>query len=305
MFSILIGLFIAFFDYNLAVQEQMKIEHERSQEKIALSGLGFDDQNRISHVVANNTGTIEVEIRAIYVANATTTLFVCDPSTYMDTHVAPSQSVRINFQSGVTFEPSAKITAATERGIKTSEYEALLVYGSVKPKWEYNPSRLYIGPLMLQFDAFWYRGARQDGTLLPNDPWHPGWSIPKGFGYCAWNITVMNIDDRNLTINRYSSFTAVPNDSPSTQLTWHLEPTNQTDFTQFLPVNQTQYIIYIWSDAKSLPGEGGTNSAQKMNLPQCTCMVFLTFFGLFHEHDGSTTTYAQTIPFEAAITVTA
>ncbi len=295
---------MAFFDYNLAVQEQMKIENERAQEKIILSGLGFDDQNRVSHVVVNNTGTIEVEIRAIYVTNMTTTLFVCDPSTYMDAHVAPSQFIQINFPSEVTFEPSAKITAATERGIKTAEYEALLAYGSIKPRWEYNPSRLYIGPLMLQFDAFWYRKTLQDGTLRQDDIWHPGWSIPRDFGYCAWNLTVKDVDDRNLTINRYSSFTAVPNDSPSTQLTWHIEPTNQTDLTQFLPVNETANILYIWSNPKSLPGEGGTNSAQKMNLPQCTCMVFLTFFGVFHEHDGTTTTYAQTIPFEAAITVT-
>jgi len=305
MFSILTGLFLAFFDYNLAVQEQMRIEHERSQEKIVLSGLGFDNQNCLSHIDINNTGTIEVEIRAIYVANTTTTTLVCDPSTYMNTHIAPSESLRMNLPSGVAFEPNAKITATTERGVKTAEYEALLVYGSIKPRWEYNPSRLYIGPLMLQFDAFWYRKTSQDGILQPNDSWHPGWSIPKGYGYCAWNLTVMDIDDRNITINRYSSFTAVPNDSPSNQLTWHLEPTNQTDLTQFLPVNQTVNILYIWSDPKSLPQEGGANSAQKMNLPQCTCMVFLTFFGVFHEHDGTTTPYAQTIPFEAAITVTA
>lgn len=304
MFSILTGLFIAFFDYNLAEQEQMRVEHERSQERIAISGLELsDDQIHISNILIRNTGTIEVRIRAIYVHNGTETTLICDPSTGMDTHIALAMSLWIDLPSGVAFDPKAKITAATERGVKTTEYQALLVYGSPKPRWKYNPSRLYIGPLMLQFDAFWYRKTTQRGTYNPNDPWVPGWSIPKGFGYCAWNITVMNIDDRNITINRFSSFTAVPNDSPSNELSWYLEPTDQENFTQFLPVNETYNIIYIWSAPKRLPEEGGTDSAQKMTLPECTCMVFLTFFGVFHEHDGTTTTYGQTIPFEAAITV--
>jgi len=304
VFSILTLLFLTFVSYNLAVQEQMRIEHERSQEEIVISGLVLNETDlTISHVVVNNTGTIEVKIRAIYVTNSTTTTLICDPSTYMDTHIAPSESLRIRLPGGVAFEPNAKITVATERGVKTKEYEGILIFGSPKPRWKYNPSRLYIGPLMLQFDAFWYRKTFQNGNLDPNDRWHLGWSIPKGFGYCAWNITIMNIDDRNITINRFSSFTAVPNDSPSSELSWYLEPTNQTDLTHFLAVNQTQNIIYIWSTPMRLPEEGGTNSAQKMTLPECTCMVFLTFFGVFHEHDGTTTTYAQTIPFEAAITV--
>jgi len=303
VFSIFTLLSLAFFDYNLAIQEQVKIEHERSQEKIVLSGLVLDESLCISRVIINNTGTIEVRIRAVYITNSTGAALICDPSTYMDTYIAPSESLRIRLPGGVAFEPDAAMTVTTERGVKTMEYEGLLYFGPPKPPWKYNPSRLYIGPLMLQFDAFWYRKTLRNGILDPKDPWHSGWSIPKGFGYCAWNITVMNIDDRNITINRFSSFTAVPNDSPSAELSWYLEPTNQTDLTQFLVVNQTQSIIYTWSAPKSLPEEGGTDSAQKMTLPECRCMVFLTFFGVFHEHDGTTTTYAQTIPFEAAITV--
>ena len=304
VFSILILLFSNFFSYNYAVQEQMRIEHERSQEKIIISGLTLDaSQTKITHVFINNTGTITVKIRAIYVTNITTTTLICDPSTYTDTLIEPAESLRIPIPGGITFEPNAKLIAATERGVKTSEYEGRLIFGSPEPRWKYDPNRFYIGPLMLQFNAFFYRKTSQGGVLDSNDPWHPGWTIPKGFGYCAWNITVMNIDDRNITINRYSSFTAVPVDSPSNELSWYLEPTNQADYTQFLPSNQTMDILYIWSTPKALPEEGGQNSAAKMTLPECRCMVFLTFYGLFHEHDGTTTTYAQTIPFEAAITV--
>jgi hypothetical protein len=110
----------------------------------------------------------------------------------------------------------------------------------------------------------------------------------------------MNVDDRNITINRFSSFVAVPNDSPSSQTPWYLEPPNESEYTQFLPINQTCHIVYLWSTPKISTG----NQAQKLTYPETTCMVFLTFYGVFHENDGSTIPYAQTIPFEAAITIT-
>jgi len=306
VFSLLILLFSTVFNYNYTVQEQMRIEHERSQEKIIISKLELDESmTYLSFVYINNTGTITVKIRAIYLANTTMTTLLADPSTYMETLIEPSESLSIRLPDNpkIVFEPNAKLTAATERGVKTSEYEGLLIFGPPKPRWKYDPNRFYIGPLMLQFNAFFYRRTSQTGVLDPNDPWHPGWWISKGFGYCAWNITVMNIDDRNITIDRYSSFTVVPCDSPSSTLSWYLEPTNQADYTQFLASNQTNNILYIWTAPKAFPEEGSQNSAQKMNLPECRCMVFLTFYGVFHEHDGSTTPYAQTIPFEAAITV--
>jgi len=307
VFSILILLFSAFFGYNYAVEEQMRIEHERSLEKIIISGLKLDENfTKITHVSISNTGTITVRIRAIYVANLTTTTLVCDPSTYWETLIEPAESLQIPIPdgsgSGIPFEPTnAKIMAATERGVKTGVPEGLFVFGPTNPP-EYEPSRFYIGPLMLQFNAFWYRKTTEDGVLDPNYPWTPGWSMPHHFGYCAWKVSVMNVDDRNITINRYSSFNAVPVDSPSNELSWYLEPTDQTNYTQFIASNQTVDIVYIWSDPKMFPEEG-ENRATKMTLPECRCMVFLTFFGWFHEHDGTMTPYAQTIPFEAAISV--
>jgi len=294
IFSMLIGIFIAFFDYNLAVGDQMRIMHERLQEKIVLSSVELDPtMTYVYKITVINTGTIEARIRAIYLINTTMTSLICDPST----HIAPGESIDIT-SLRIPFEPRANISVTTERGVKATEYISTLYFGPPNQP-RYDPSRLYIGPLMLQFDAFWYRKTLTNGTLDPNDPWHSGWSIQKGFGYCAWNITVMNVDNRNITVNRFSSFVTVPNDSPSSQICWYLEPTDTTDLTQFLAVNQTDHIVYIWSNPKSLSG----NSPQKLTYPETTCMVFLTFYGVFHEHDGTTKPYAQTIPFEAAITV--
>lgn len=299
-FTILSLLVLAFYDYNLAVNEKTERDFERSQEKITVTKLILsDDDTDISDVVVKNVGTIEVKIRAIYHVNSVSTHFICDPSTYMNTYLDIDESLEIPLPAGVAFEPNAsKIVAGTERGVTTMEYVAPAFFGPAIDI-DYDPSKLYIGPLMLQFDAFWYKTASQDGTLDPNDPWNPGWSIPKGFGYCAWNITIMNVDTRNITVNRFSGFVAVPNDSPSSQTCWYLEPTNAGDYTQFLPVNETRHIVYVWSTPKGPSG----NSAQKLTYPETTCMVFLTFYGVFHEQDGKTTPYAQTIPFEAAITV--
>ena len=248
----------------------------------------------------NNTGTIDIVIRAIYVSNQTGTSLLCDPSTYNDTHVAASASLAIPLPENVALNPATQITLATQRGVKTKQYVGDLLIGSITPYPGYDPTKLYIGPLMLQFDAFYYRKTLSDGTLDPNEPWLDGWSITKGFGYTTWNITVKVIDDRNITINRFSSFSAVPVDSPSNELVWYLEPANQTAQTTFMMVNQTTSVLYKWAAPKLLDG---TNTVQKMTLPETRCMVFLTFFGLLHEHDGTTTPYAQTIPFEAAITV--
>jgi hypothetical protein len=259
-----------------------------------------EDGSEVSNVEVKNVGTIEVKIRAIYHINSASTDFICDPSIYMNTYTDIDESLEIPLPAGISFEPnSTKIVAGTERGVTTMEYVAPAFFGPAIDI-DYDPSKLYIGPLMLQFDAFWYKTSSKNGILDPNDPWNPGWSIPKGFGYCAWNITVMNVDDRNITINRFSSFIAVPNDSPSSQTPWYLEPPNEGEFTQFLPINQTRHIVYLWSTPKISTG----NQAQKLTYPETTCMVFLTFYGVFHEIDGSTTPYAQTIPFEAAITVT-
>jgi len=300
-FTILSLIVLAFYDYNLAANEKRQIDFERSQEKIVVTNITLtEDGSEISEVVVKNVGTIEVKIRAIYHVNSVSTHFICDPSPYMNTYIDIDQSLKIPLPNGIAFEPNAsKMVAATERGVTTMEYVAPAFFGPAIDI-DYDPSKLYIGPLMLQFDAFWYKTSSQDGTLDPNDPWNPGWSIPKGFGYCAWNITVMNVDNRNITINRFSSFVAVPNDSPSSQTPWYLEPPSAGDYTQFLPVNETCHIVYLWSTPKGPSG----NIATKLTYPETTCMVFLTFYGVFHEQDGKTTPYAQTIPFEAAITVT-
>jgi hypothetical protein len=107
----------------------------------------------------------------------------------------------------------------------------------------------------------------------------------------------MNIDVRNLTITKFSSFNIVSTNGPNVK-SWYIEPTDQINKEHFLEINQTEIITYIWDGPFS-------DDPQSVGPPfkDSTCMVFLTFFGVFHENDGIETPYAQTIPFEASITV--
>jgi hypothetical protein len=302
MFTALTGLLVAFFSYNLSAKEQMDIEHERCREKIELTALEVDEQFNISNVVINNTGTIEVRIRALYEIVNGETKFLFDPSNYADTQIAPTSSLVIYFPGGIPeipFDPDAKIVAATERGTKTLDYVPTLLYGPVEPPSEYDPTKLYIGPLMLKFDDFSYHKTDGHGNLDPNESWQPGWIVPpsKGNTGYAWKISVMNIDNRNITIYRFASFNLIPTEAPSSTASWYLNPAEPNADKQFIEINQTESVMYIWT----LPLSG---DARKLTFPSgTTCMVFLTFFGVFHEIDGTETPYAQTIPFEAAVTV--
>jgi len=306
VFSILILLFSNFFSYNYAVQEQMRIEHERSQEKIIITELGLTkDAKYITYVYVKNTGTITVKIRAIYEINSTMTVLLADPSTYIESaYIEPNQQLRITGPNATyitRFRPDAKLTLATERGTKTTDYEGIIIYGPSKPPNPYDPSRYYIGPLELLFTAFYYRRIDgQSGVVDPNDYWHPGWNIDKTHSgdYIAWNITVRNIDNRTITIDKYSSFTLVPSES-SDERTWYIEPKDNSTNQTLIP-EKIEHIVYKWR----VPWEPGIK-AQNIYSYSCRCLVFLTFYGWFHEltPPGKLTRYAQTIPFEAAITV--
>lgn len=300
MFTAFTGILVAFLNYNLSAKEQMDIEHERSQEKIVLTRIELDNESNISNVVINNTGSIDVRIRALYEITNGETKLLFDPSNYDETNIGPTGSLIIDIPDGIPeiqFDDQTKIVAATERGTKTLDSLPELVYGPVEPPSDYDPTKLYVGPLMLKFDDFFYHTTLDNGTL-DGTGWQPGWIVEEKIAYPrAWKITVMNIDNRNLTITKFSSFNIVSTSSPQIK-SWYINTTDNINHEQFLEINQTESITYIWNGPFSDVPQYVGNS-----LKGSTCMVFLTFFGFFHESDETKSPYAQTIPFEASITV--
>ncbi len=300
MLILMIALFssalVIYSTYSQNTHQEINYEVQKIQEKLILTKR--TQANTITNVTITNTGTIQIEIRALYQSIDGQTTFLCDPSQpplSLDTCITPADSLLIDVRSfGVP--ANATIIAATERGTRTIEYFPMGFNGTTNELYNYDPTKLFIGPLMLKFDDFWYHKALSDGTLDQSQPWRPGWNVNEKLPVTvAWNITVMNIDNRTITLNSLSSFNLVIVGSP-TSLPWYIQPLNQADYTQTLQTNQTAKLTFIWDTP--LP----TNKAQKLTSTG-TAMVFLTFFGVYHEYNGKFTAYAQTIPFEAAVTV--
>ncbi|MBS7631731.1 hypothetical protein KEJ47_09250 [Candidatus Bathyarchaeota archaeon] len=279
--SISIVLLKSYFDYNATIKAQSDIESEKIRENLKITSMYLDETDTyVRKVTVKNSGSVEAKIRSVYKTDENGTVFVHDPSFY----IPPGREANITLPDVVVFDPQAKITLATERGTKTQGDVGMLIIKPEEPK-QYDPSKLFIGPLMLEFDSFCrqiYKGNQ------PQNGWIQAWNITSEA--CAFNITVKNIDVKNITLNKYSSLILEPLEKSSPQ-SWYLKSSPQK-----ILVNQTVTVVFIW-DAPS------GNKVQTPNLPSGTrCMVFLTFFGEW-EKNGVVEPYAQTIPFEANMIV--
>ena len=298
MFVALTGLIVVFSNMNLNSQAMNTIELQRSQEKIILQKQIASGE--IRSVTITNDGSIEVKIMALYQVQDGVTTFLGDPNTDhttfqpCQTYISPASSITISFQDGQEPVENAMIIAATQRGTKSFDRS---LSTNPTPAPTYPPTDLVIGPLMLKFKDFQYQET--DGTIDPT-AWQAGWNIPKGIS-CAWKIKITNIDDRDITLSRFSGLSPVANEF-STGSTWFLDPTNPESLTQRLTAGEDAELVFIWSAPKNFPESGLPNSPSTFYNAKCTCSIFLTFYGVFHELDGETLTpYAQTIPFEAVV----
>jgi hypothetical protein len=289
-------LFIALYTYHQKTQEAIVIEQERAQERIVLKALSTNTSNGVEYVKTvslTNNGSITSWIRAIYIDNK----FLCDPSilsTNPTTCVNVKGSLQLNFPNGVPYNETAKLTIATERGIRATEIEGSLKNNTQSqppaPKWGF-------GPLMLNFTEFYYMNYsdwRPDGNFS-SSKWAWGWHVTSAGQAIVWNITVTNIDTQDITLSQFSCLTLIPNDQQSnTRCPWYIQPT--TGNIQIIPSKATTNIIYVWktSDLSNTP-QNAYN--------QGTNRIFLTFFGNFTANGKKVASYGQTIPFEAVIVI--
>jgi hypothetical protein len=297
MLAAITSLVTVFYQSNVSAQQQMQAEHERSQEQIIVTDQFIE--NNVQYVTVANTGPVDVTIRALYkLTNGAATYYV-DPSTYMEsTHIAPSDSLRLYLPSGVLLNQQEKIVAATENGVKTKDEYVPPV--TPTPTSSHNPHKYIYGNLELTWVEFQYKNVT--GQFNPNPIWGPGWVVPPS-QTVAWKVTLKNIGDRDITITENSSFTTVATGFPghptsvSSLLNWFLWSTPSGQLQQTLlkadPTVPATPVYFVWNTP-------GGNKYQGTYSQSCVCMAFLTFFGYFND-DGSP--YAQTVPFEAAITI--
>jgi len=290
-------LFIALSISSSALTERMKIEQERMQERLVMTGpeaLKLAEGSIVESLRVNNTGSITVRIRALYIDHK----FVCDPSEFEgDAYIEPKEARWIKLYPNVdppiiwdNTRINAYWTVTTERGTRASEIGGKLKYG--EPWIPYSPKKFYYGPLMLMFDMFHWRSG--------SGPWRNGWTIPKGTKDVTWRILVVNVDDRDIDITDTSCLTLISNDnSPKDPLPWYIDPGLSP--TTFEP-GVFNFVYYTWSKPFSESGrskQGVTGVGEST-----TCINFLTFFGFFVEPDGTLTPFGQTIPFEAVLITT-
>jgi len=299
VFAVETVLFLTVYRYNSSVQEAIKTETERMQERIVVSSLlttNATGEEDIYALLVNNTGGITIHIRAIYIDNQ----FLCDPSDSSinpdETYVNAKETSWILMPPNVPYNQNSTITAATSRGTKSTDYEwRLKQAGGEMPPFRFD--KFYLGPLMLDFVKFYYAKVDpQTGAVVSN--WMHGWEVFTGTGPIAWNITVKNIDDRDITLNQFSVFTLWANDQPSNRLPWYIEPPPNS-LTVHIKANETVQLVYKWSTPKT--NQTKTPNTQSVYNTDSRCRTLLTFFGIFHEPDGTTKPYGQTIPFEAVL----
>jgi len=288
-------LFIALDISNSALAKRMRIEQERMQERIALTGpeaLNLTQGDIVESLRVDNTGSITVRIRSLYIDHK----FICDPSEFEgDAYIEPRESLWILLYPNVNIKLNettinAYWTVTTERGTKASELGGKLKWG--EPGIPSSPKKFYFGPLMLIFDWFHWRSG--------SGPWRNGWTIPKGTKDVTWRILLVNIDDRDIIITETSCFTLISNDnSPKDPLPWYIDPTlSEMVFEPGI----FNYVYYAWNKPSSKPG--ASRQAVTGMQESTTCINFLTFFGSFVEANDTYTPFGQTVPFEAVLITT-
>ncbi len=295
---LLLMLFFALDISGSALTERLRIEEEKALENIALAGpeaLKLTAGSVVHSVRVDNTGSIAVRIRALYIDHK----FVCDPSKFEgDAYIEPKESLWIlllypNVDPPVMWNDTtmnSDWTVTTERGTRASELGAYLLWGDTETP--YTPKKFYFGPLMLIFDMFHWRSG--------SGPWRSGWTIPKGTKDVTWRILVVNVDDRTIVVTDTSCLTLISNDnSPKDPLPWYIDP--QLSQTTFKP-NIFNFVYYTWS--KPFSHSGAKRQSVTGMTESTTCINFLTFYGSFIEANGTVTPFGQTVPFEAVLITT-
>ena len=252
-------------------------EKEISSEQISIQGpggiktMGPD----VYSIRVYNTGSIFAKVRAIYVGQS----LICDPSSYQDTSIAPTEDKWIDIVPNVPLAASLNQnwTVVTERGNRASELGMNLKYD---PNNNDDSEGLIIGPLMIRFDEFYWK----TGSL-----WNYGWTIPKGLSDpVTWGILVKNLDPSTIEIMPNSYIDLIPNDNiPNSNMIWYSSNPN-------IPIEYGEFAFLTFSGPKSI----------NPSVSNRTHMCFLVLNGIYREEGVEPErSFGQTIPFEAVLTI--
>lgn len=288
-------LFISVSIGKLGLSSSMKAEQERMQEGISIGGPGGMelDGTAVTSLRVNNTGSIAIRIRAIYIGED----FKCDPSTFEgDAYIKPKEYLWIQLSDNIAinYEQTKKLNWAvtTERGTSVTERGEIIFEGPTAP--DQDTTNIRVGPFELAFEEFYWSKSEPVS-------WNPGWSIPVGTKNVIFKITVKNIDDEPILLNYRCCFTLVGNDDiPNNRLFWYIRPPQSGD----LIVNPGNEVTIIYD--RDAPGSKTNPTVPNFDKYQkgSTCINYLIFTGYYAYSNGIPNLnkpLAQTIPFEAVL----
>lgn len=286
--ALISALFVGIEVQSSSILASSENQQARVQEALALHGpngmqLIGSGSSLVGSVRVNNTGTVTVNIRALFIGG----IFVCDPSTYQDAHIPPKESKWLSLisskYSAVTINNTvlqAQWTVTTERGVSTAEKGEYILFGRPGDDDSLLRHGLKTGPLLILFDFFNWRSATGN--------WESGWAIPKSTPDVSWRIYILNIDNRTITIANNSFFDLMANTNNQGQdQKWFINPTANQQ--KSLTPNKGMFVEF---NAKV----NGQPQAITLN-PGVSCLNFLAITGSFNDSSS----FGQTIPFEAVL----
>ena len=270
----------------------MKSEQEQMQEGIVIGGPGGMelDGDNVKSLRVNNTGSITVRIRSLYIGES----YQCDPSTFEgDSYINPKESLWIQLSGNIDIDYDQTKTSywkvTTERGTQSSERGDRILDGPTAPVQD--TSNIRIGPFEIAFEEFYWS---KDNPVS----WQPGWSIPKGTKNVIFQINIKNIDDEAIILTENSCFTLVGNDNiPNNRLFWYIRPPQSGNL--IVQPGDSATIIYD----RNAPGSKTVPNFDKFQVGS-TCINYLIFTGYYGDGIGNPDydkPLAQTIPFEAVL----
>lgn len=285
-----ISLFSAHQIYNTSTVERLKIEQEKEQEAILLQvGSITLTEDFIDTITVNNTGSITVRIRGIYIDSA----LILDPSTMGNTYINPQESLSMkiygNADVSYTDNKFSILTITTERGTSFSEIIENLF---PKTKGGETTDTIY-GPIRLIFEEFhWtYYSSGFDLNFLRSATWREGWKAPPK-DEIIWRVRIQNVDrdGRIIKLGNCSCLTLVSNEVGS-RYTFYID-TESSDLT-LRPKETPSPVYFVWQKAGTTTNPTETPQGTGPGSSR-TCITFLLFEGQI----GSVP-LGETIPFEA------
>ena len=272
--------------------ERLDIEQEKEQETILLQigSISVTEDDYIENIRVNNTGSITVRIRGIYIGSN----LIIDPSTYQNTYINPQENLELEiYGNGIQISFSdnkfSTISITTERGTKYSD----LIYNLFSNPNGGGDDTVY-GPLRLLFEEFhWKPFVDQFNSSYLSSNWNEGWKVPENT-YLIWRVRIQNVGNRIIDLrNGNATCLTLISDEGGKRWTYYIDP-EYSDMT----IEPKEYAKIYFAWAQPNPTSRRQNEATS-TLSTNDLRAFISF--LVFEGKYGQIPIGETIPFEAVL----